>query len=272
MEKAFHVNTPFFNPKDTLECGQVFRYQVGADGSYTVISGDKRCVITESSFGGYDFFTDFGDYFYDYFDFNRDYEALTKALLPLPLMPDAVEAGKGIRILKQQPFETVISFIVSANNHIPRIKGIIERICNALGEEKDGYYAFPTAEAMAKAGRDFYKSIGAGYRDAYLQTTAEMLYKGEVSLAEVAALPTENAKKELCRLMGVGGKVADCILQYGFGRSDVFPTDTWIKKMYAEAFGGEPLSGEKIREKLVGIYGEYSGYAQQYLFYRERNK
>ena len=270
MEKAFSVNTPFFNPKDTLECGQVFRYKKLENGDYQVISKDKICLIKENPSGGFDFYTKDGEYFYNYFDFQTDYQVIYDNLINLPLMKDAIPSGMGIRILKQDSFEALIGFIISANNHIPRIKGIIEKICENLGENMGDFYAFPTPLAMAKAGQEFYKSIGAGYRDRYLAETSRDIARGNFSLEVIATLPTEKAKKELCKLLGVGGKVADCILQYGFGRSDVFPTDTWIKKMYKRAFGENSLSGEEIREKLVGIYGNYSGFAQQYLFYAER--
>lgn len=270
MKKAFNIDTPFFTPEDTLECGQVFRYKKLENNSYQVISKNKICVIKKSPAGGYDFFTEDGDYFYNYFDFNTDYKKIYDNLIDLPLMKEAIPKGKGIRILRQDSFEALICFIISANNHIPRIKGIVEKICENLGENMGDFYAFPTPEAMAGVGQEFYKSIGAGYRDRYLADTASRIADGSFDLNKISNLPTEKAKKELCSLLGVGGKVADCILQYGFARSDVFPTDTWIKKMYKRAFGENNLSGEEIRKRLVDIYGNYSGFAQQYLFYAER--
>jgi len=270
--KGFHIDGEYFDPQDTLECGQVFRYTHNNDGSYTIISTDKKCIIQQSKIGGYDFVTDNPDYFYNYFDFNTDYSKIREKLKDLPLVCDALDYGKGVRILRQDTFETIISFIISANNHIPRIKGIIERLCQGLGENKGDYYAFPTAEKMAAVGQEYYKDLGAGYRDKYLDLTSKAIAMGEVDIDRLNSMSTESARKELCKLMGIGGKVADCILQFGMGRMEVFPTDTWIKKMYAKNYGENDLSGEQIRNYLVSLYGEYSGYAQQYIFYAERAK
>ena len=176
--------------------------------------------------------------------------------------------GQGLRILKQNPFETLISFIISANNHIPRIKSIIERLCFELGEKCDGFYAFPTPQRLAGQTVSFYEKCGLGYRASYIYETANEICNG-FNLERLYDMPSKDAKTQLCALKGVGPKVADCILLFGYGKTDVFPVDTWIKKVYNTYFGAED-NPKIIREKLVEKYGDLSGYAQQYLFYYKR--
>ena len=158
----------------------------------------------------------------------------------------------------------IISFIISANNHIPRIKSIIERICTGLGERRDGYYTFPTLERLASVDFDFYKSLGAGYRDEYLYSTVKDLHDGKLNVTD--DMTTDEVGKELLKLKGVGRKVADCILLFGYGRTDVYPVDTWIKKVALEYYG----VSSKAREYFLNRYKELSGYAQQYIYYYKR--
>ncbi|MCI8728809.1 MAG: DNA-3-methyladenine glycosylase 2 family protein [Clostridia bacterium] len=256
-----------FDAKDILTCGQVFRY-FDNGSHYSVISLDKKCDIVKEG-DKIRLVTDDGEYFNRYFDLDVSYGAVIERLKGLPFMEEATENGKGIRILKQDPFETVVSFIISANNHIPRIKGIIERLCVSLGEKKDGYYAFPTAERLAGVDAKFYSDLGAGYRAEYLARTAADI-AGGFPLDKINELDSESANKKLCTLMGVGPKVADCILLFGYARQDVFPVDTWIKKVYADIFSEGARSPKEIRRALIATYGELSGYAQQYLFYNKR--
>lgn len=180
----------------------------------------------------------------------------------------AIDFGQGIRILQQDPFETLISFIISANNHIPRIKSIIERLSTALGDRCDGFNAFPTAKALSGKDADYYFKAGLGYRAPYIVETARAVKDG-FDLDGLQTLSTDKARKELMTLKGVGPKVADCILLFGFGREDVFPVDTWIKKVYNSYFGHED-NPAKIRKALTDKFGDLSGYAQQYLFFYKR--
>jgi len=255
-----------FDPTHILECGQIFRYVQNADGSYTVYSRDKRCIVQRAE-NGWNILTSDPDYFVYYFDLETDYEEIKRKVSVHPVMADATRFGGGIRILNQDFFEMIISFIISANNHIPRIKAIIERICNTLGKDMGGYHAFPTPEELARADERFFSSIGAGYRARYLENTAKRLI-GE-DLNEWLSLPTEQLNKRLVSLMGVGQKVADCILLFGAGRTDVFPVDTWIKKVYHDYFGTE-TEPNRIRASLLKTFGNTAGYAQQYLFYMKR--
>ncbi len=170
--------------------------------------------------------------------------------------------------MRQDPTEAIFSFIISQNNHIPRIKAIIERICNALGEDMGEYHAFPSVQKLAGAGEDFYASVGAGYRAAYLDKVANTLIDEDIN--EWKELPTPQLRAKLLSLYGVGRKVADCALLFGFSHFDVFPVDTWIKKAFESEY--EKISPEKMSDLLVERYGEYAGFAQQWAFYYKRAK
>jgi N-glycosylase/DNA lyase len=182
------------------------------------------------------------------------------------LLTKAIEFGRGIHILRQDALETVFSFLISQNNHIPRIKGIIERMCVGLGKDMGGYYAFPTLEAMAGAGEDYFSSIGAGYRASYLDRTAKTLL--DRNFDSFKNLNTADLRSALMALHGVGRKVADCILLFGFNRFDVFPVDTWIKKVFEAEYKDVPA--DRLSVMLVDRYGEYAGFVQQWLFYYKR--
>lgn len=260
-------DTRDFDIRQTLDCGQIFRYSKIGENSYEVFSKDKRCVVTQEGVAVIS--SDDAAYWHRFFDLDNDYGAIKNALRDKPFMKDAVEYGGGIRILNQDPFEMLISFIVSANNHIPRIKGILSRMCEGLGEKMDGYYAFPTPEAMAAKDADYYASIGAGYRAEYLSETAKAVADG-FDLSKPCYMDGDAANKYLCTLKGVGPKVADCILLFAYHKSDVFPVDTWIKKVYAD-MTGKDATNKEIRKYLISEYGNLSGYAQQYLFFNKRD-
>ena len=258
--------TPTFSLSQTLNCGQVFRFR--EEGGVTVMhAGCHRAEARETA-DSYVFDCDDADFFKKYLDFDTNYDIIQLKTQDKGLVSAAIEFGKGIHILRQFPEETVFSFLVSQNNHIPRIKGIIERMCNALGRDMGGYRAFPEVGAIADAGEDFFYSIGAGYRAPYLARTAEAL-AGE-DLGEWNRLSTGELRARLTALHGVGRKVADCILLFGFNRFDVFPVDTWIRKVFAPYYGDMPA--EKLSSVLVEKYGEYSGFVQQWLFYCKREE
>lgn len=258
------AKTPYFDVGQTLNCGQVFRYKE-TGGGYDVFALDHRAVIEEKQ-DRYIFDCDDAEFFKKYFDFDTDYGFIQSKVSDKGLLSSAIEFGRGIHILRQDPMETVFSFLISQNNHIPRIKGIIERMCTGLGKDMGGYYAFPTLDALAQAGEEYYVSIGAGYRASYLDRTAKRLLNTDTSA--FADLDTADLRSALMAFHGVGRKVADCILLFGFNRFDVFPVDTWIKKVFEEEYPGVPA--EKLSALLVKRYGEYAGFVQQWLFYYKR--
>lgn len=259
-------NREDFDVRQTLDCGQIFRYSQIGENVYEVHSLDKRCIAEQGE--SVVIKSDDPDYWYRFFDLDNDYGAIKRALSDKPMMRESIDSGGGIRILNQDPFEMLMSFIVSANNHIPRIKGILARICEGLGEKKDGYYAFPTPQAMAAKNADYYAALGAGYRAPYLSETARAVADG-FDLEKPRYMSGDEANRYLCSLKGVGPKVADCILLFAYHKSDVFPVDTWIKKVYRDMTGKDG-SGKEIRKYLVSLYGNLSGYAQQYLFFGKR--
>ncbi len=270
--KKFDYDATYFNPLHTLGCGQIFRFYPDG-GGYTVFSADKMCRV-ESDGVKTVVESDDCDYFYGFFDLDRDYSAIVENAKSygIPLLTRSAEKYRGLRLLNQNREEMIFSFIISQNNNIPRIKGIISRICDGLGEERTAgginYRAFPTAQAIASAPAGFLKGAGAGYRDVYLTGTAEKLVTCGVESFE--NLSAEELRAKLMSFKGIGGKVADCISLFGFSKRNSFPVDTWIEKAYREDMEGTLKDRNKISAYLSGLFGENSGYIQQYLFYGKR--
>lgn len=274
MEKL-SFNQDFFNVKDTLSCGQVFRFYPYKSG-YKIISAD-RCAYVYND-GGYAVIEcekQDEEYFSEYFDLTRDYAKIYSAAKDFGgVLSCSAEAGKGIRILRQNKTETLFSFMISQNNNIPRIKNTIEKLCAALGEAKEfcgeTFYGFPSVSAMANADLEFYKSIGLGYRAEYVLSLAKKIDAG-YNVEALSDLETPLLKRELLSIYGVGEKVCDCVLFFGFGKTDSFPVDTWLEKVYKEDFCGEIKDRKKISSYFTGLFKENSGFFQQYLFHYKRN-
>ena len=269
-------NSEYFNVKDTLECGQVFRFVPYKKG-YKVFSVDKCCYFyNQDSLAIIECLSSDKEYFENYFDLKRDYSKIYGFALKenIDILSKSATLGKGIRILNQNPVETLFSFIVSQNNNIPRIKGIIEKLCLSLGEKRsqfcDTYYTFPTIEKIAQQDIEFFKSVGLGYRAEYIKRLATDIFSG-LDVLNFNSLDTSSLKKQLLTIHGVGPKVADCVLLFGFHRSDSFPVDTWIEKVYRENFNGTLTDREKITCYFTEKFKENAGYFQQYLFYYKRS-
>jgi len=262
--KIIIEDTSNFNIAHILDCGQVFRY-LNCGDCYTLYAKNHKCLLQNENdcviINSKDI-----DFFIEYFDLDRDYTKIKANLEKYEYLDDALKYGSGIRILNQDPIEMIISFIISANNNIPRIKLIIEKLCKELGEYIDGYYAFPKLEALAKAEVSLYKEIGAGYRAEYISTTSKMLFDS-FDIDSIKLMDTKLARAELMKLKGVGSKVADCILLFGYHKTDLFPMDTWSIKLYNQL--GMPKNNDikVMSNNLVAHYGTLSGYAQQYLYY-----
>ncbi len=255
-----------FNIDDILLCGQIFSFNK-VDYGYDVYSLDKYAKVVEEE-NGYRIITNDSAYFENFFDLKTDYSLIKKELKKYPLLSEPIKFGGGIRILKQDLFETLISFIVSANNNIKRIQLILNRMREKLGKDMGGFYAFPTQEELLKVDEKFFKEIGAGYRAGYIYKVVRQV--DEKMLKDWNNLSTTELRKKLIALSGVGPKVADCVLLFGYGRKDVFPVDTWIAKMFNKYYA--PLENrEEIRRRLINEFGNLAGYAQQYLFYFMRS-
>ena len=256
-----------FDIKQTLECGQVFRYKVQEFG-YTVYSLKHKADIYCQN-DVVKIFTKDKKYFINYFDFLTNYDKIKTRLGAYPILESSLNFGNGIRILHNSPLEMVIQFIISQNNNIPRIKTIIEKICESYGERIDDYYAFPTIEQLKSIPLEFFTSIKCGYRDKYLFESIAMI-DTVVDLAAIEKMTTSEARNELMKLKGVGRKVADCILLFGYYRTDVFPTDTWVVQAYNKLYNEKSTNAIAIADFFAEMFGDLSGYAQQYLYYQMR--
>lgn len=266
-----------FNIKDTLECGQVFRFRKFKDG-YLVFSQDKACY--SYTFGDKTYIEcdeKDKDYFYNYFDLSRDYSKIVESAKNqgVEILSLSAKLGKGIRILKQDVTETLFSFIISQNNNIPRIKNSLEKICQNLGENKEFmgevYYTFPTNQKLAGKPLEFYKEMGLGYRAVYIKTLAQDIVDARIDLSSLNGLSTNMLKNALTGIYGVGPKVADCVSLFGFNRTDSFPVDTWIAKVYEQDFNGTLKDRKKMADWFTLKFGNNAGYFQQYLFYYKRS-
>ena len=266
-DKILINNALDFNITEILECGQIFSFKKIDYNKYFVISMEKTATVI---YEGYNTIikTDYVDYFYNFFDLNTNYDAINKNIDRFyPEMKHYKEKGKGIRILKQDSFQTIISFIVSANNNIKRIKNILFKISDRFGSRigQTNSYTFPTLKQLSVATIEDFANLGTGYRANYLVETIKKLQTEEFNIENLKKMPTAELKQKLIKLNGVGPKVADCIMLFGFSRTDVFPVDTWIRKFYY-MFEDKKLSDEKISAYFVNKFGDLSGYIQQYVY------
>ncbi|CCQ94581.1 8-oxoguanine DNA glycosylase [[Clostridium] ultunense Esp] len=268
-----------FEPKHIFECGQAFRWHVEEDDSYTAIHKSK--VINVKRDGKDIIFSntnmeDFENIWYDYFDLGRDYGEIKKELSKDPILNEAIKFGEGIRILNQEPYETTISFIISANNQIPRIKRSIELISQKYGESIGSYngkeyFSFPSSEILASIDeKELEDNCKVGYRAKYIVNTSKMIKNKEIDLDKLFQLPTETAKEILMRLPGVGPKVSNCILLFSLNKNEAFPVDVWVKRIMESLYFKENTSTKKISAYAEENFGSLGGFAQQYLFYYAR--
>lgn len=288
MEEQKYIikNQNSFELKDIFECGQCFRWNEQEDGSYTGVI--KNGIINVKKEDETITFTGICDknieeVVNEYFDLKRDYEKIKEQLGNLDeYLKTSIQYGKGIRILNQDLWETIISFIISANNNIPRIKGIIERISQKYGNEIEWngkkYYTFPTYEQLKDVTIQEYRNLGLGFRDIRLYETTQMILNKEVDLEKLKNNPnTQEVRNELLRLSGVGPKVADCILLFSdLKRFDVFPIDVWVRRVMNDLYIKEDdetkVSKVKIEKLAEEKFGDLKGLAQQYLFYWRREQ
>lgn len=275
MEKIV-ISGEFFNVHDTLSCGQIFRFKPYLQG-YKVFSKDKCAYVYND--GEFAIITcEKGDvsYFKNFFDLQKDYSKIFNMALNSnsQILRRSSILAKGIRILNQDATETLFSFMISQNNNIPRIKKSIEGICENYGEKKiflgEEYYTFPNFKMLVNANENALTKLGLGYRAKYIISLIKKLNDG-YDLDRLRGLATEQLKGELTKIYGVGPKVADCVSFFGFNKTDSFPVDTWIEKVYLEDFNGDLTSREKMAKYFVEMYGKNAGYFQQYLFYYKRS-
>ena len=277
-------NQKSFELEHIFECGQCFRRNKQEDGSYTgVFKGNVlnvRKVDNEITFRGMvnGKIENVVEY---YFDLDRNYEEIKNELSKIDqYLENSINYGYGIRILNQDLWETIISFIISANNNIPRIKGIIERISQKYGKEIEWegkkYYAFPSAEEMKDATIEDFRKLGLGFRDKRIYETIHLVLDKKVNLDEMYEKETKEVREELLTLSGVGPKVADCILLFStLKRFDVFPIDVWVRRVMNELYIKNEDENKVSKKEIMNIadekFGSLEGLAQQYLFYWKRD-
>lgn len=251
--------------RNTLLCGQAFRWKETEEGTF-VGTVKKNTLVVEQKDEEIIFRnTDEGTFlnlWVPYFDLERNYRAITDGFRSDKYISAALDEFYGIRILHQEPWEALCSFIISQNNNIPRICGIIDRLCEGFGTKTDkDEFSFPDAEIMSRLTEADLSVLRAGFRNKYLIDAAQKVASGEISLDAIYEMPIEDARTELMKIKGVGPKVAECTLLYGFGRLEAFPIDVWVKRIMAEMYSdGLPKCTEN-----------YEGIAQQYLFHWRRN-
>lgn len=265
-----------FDLKQTFTCGQCFRWDEAPDGTFIGVYAGHALRIGQQGDTVTLYDTTLEDYhaiWRKYFDLDNDYCGIQAKLSRDAVLRRAIGAGRGIRLLAQEPFETLISFIISANNNIPRIKGIIARLCEAYGMpipfEGGTRFAFPCAQTLAALSREELSPLRAGFRDKYIIDAAQKVASGAVNLTAIDTMEYDAAKYELKKIKGIGDKVADCVLLFGFGKHNAFPVDVWMRRVldYYYPDGAHRMDAAAFARER---FGALAGYAQQYLFYYAR--
>lgn len=248
----------------TLDCGQAFRFSE-SDGVWRGVAMGRALSLTQEG-NKITLFDvneeEFNSLWRGYFDLDRDYEMIKSSVSSNEILKKATDFSDGIHILRQEPWEAVCSFIISANNNIPRIKGIISRLCENFGFKiADGLFTFPSAERIAALALDDLAVIKSGFRAKYILDAAQKFSSNQIDVEALYTLPIDEARNTLMTIKGIGPKVADCALLFGWGRVECFPVDVWIRRAMNHFFGENGLPSEAV---------EYAGIVQQYLFYWAR--
>lgn len=255
-----------FSPDKTFNCGQAFRFDEALDGWQGIVGRDVVIFPKNQPLGKIEYYSVNGTDLSDFLDLNTRYADINHTFDIFPeevsgIIENAVEISSGLRILKQNFFETLISFIISQNNNIPRIKKNVAAISCRYGERipNSSFYAFPTPEALLEAGEDGLNDCRLGFRTKYILDACRRVISGEISEEKLQELNDADAKNLLMTIHGVGPKVASCVLLYGAHRLSEVPVDVWMKKVFLKYFNKEAAD-----------LGEFGGILQQYLFFRER--
>lgn len=284
-QKMILKNIDSFEPKDIFTCGQCFRWNEQPDGSYEGIFGEnilqvkkqEQNIIIEGLCQN-----DIKQTVEEYFDLKRDYSKIKEKLAKIDTnMKTSIQYGQGIRLLNQDLWETILSFIISANNNIPRIKGIIERLAKNYGTpitwKEKTYDTFPTPKQLEKVTIQEFRNLGLGFRDKRIYETVQMITNKKINLEKIKQNPnTLEVREQLLTLPGVGPKVADCILLFSsLKRLEVFPIDVWVRRvmndLYIKNKEETKVSTKQIEQIATRKFGDLAGLAQQYLFYWRRS-
>jgi len=267
-----------FDLKATITCGQIFRFIIEEDGSYTVIIKDRvinlkekeNYILVESSKED-----NLKEIIYDYFDLGRDYDLIEKNILECDKkLEEALIFSRGLKMIHQDPFETIIAYIISQNNRVPSIANALNLISLNYGEKvifKDKeYYLFPGIEKLKTLTISDFRNCKVGFRDKYLYEIMRSIENNLLDINSIYNMNSEDALNFLVSFKGIGNKVASCILLFAYQKFDVYPIDTWVKKFMKEDYN---IEGEqKIKQFTLTTYKQYSGLAIQYMFNYKRNK
>lgn len=274
------IKVDCFNLKYTLECGQCFRWKY-VDGYYIGVIKDRVIKIKQDANYLYvksNNMNDLEKVVKDYFELDKDYESVEKRIVKVDdYVKEAIKNTSGLRHLNQDFFETIISYIISANNNIPRISKSVNEISRRYGDkiefEGKEYYLFPTPKQLENVSVEDYRSCGVGFRDKYIYDTVKRINSKQIDLDKMQHMETAPLRKELLNLMGVGPKVADCILLFSCNREEVFPIDVWVERVMEKLyFNEQTTTKKKILEYANLHFGEDAGIIQQHLFYNIREK
>ncbi|MCD5409698.1 MAG: hypothetical protein LRZ87_02900 [Methanocellales archaeon] len=267
--KTYQIPVPTFDLDHTLRCGQVFRWRESKDGWIDIVIKAKQegdVLIVKSNLDMEDVMS--------YFRLSDDLDDIYKHISKDEVMNEAIARYRGMRLIRQEPWECLISYLCSINNRIPQIERMIQNLSTYFGEEIcDGFYSFPSPERLAEATRSELEKCKLGFRVDWILGIAKKVCDGELILNQLRNLDYQNAKEMLMKIDGVGHKVADCVLLYSLDKLEAFPVDVHIRRLtQREYFQNQEVSDEIIREWAKGYFGDYAGYAQQYLFYYERSR
>ena len=266
-----------FNIEQTLECGQCFRFFKTGELSYLVIAFGRVVNISQTGDAvtfSHTTASDFEDIWVKYFDLENNYAEIKERLCERDsVMQEAVAFADGIRILNQDPVECLITFIISQNKQIPHIKQIVNQMSAEHGEKIGEHFAFPTAEKLSTCTTEHFTRIKAGFRAKYIYDAVQKIASRAINFEDLNLMNTKDVKEALMTIKGVGPKVADCTMLFSFGRWEVFPIDVWVKRVMSNLYlGGKDVPLKDIHEFAEDKFGEYAGYAQQYLFHYARAK
>lgn len=260
-----------FNIQQIAESGECFRWNKISENKYMGVILGGVCVVEQNQ-DEVSFESNLPDEIIKhYFDLSRDYSKVKDFYRNDVVLAKAIKYGEGIRILNQEKFETLISFIISANNNIPRIKKSVEKISEKYGKKIEykgsTYFAFPTPEELNRATEEELRECGVGFRDKYIKEATKMVLENHIDLEKISDLPTSECKRELIKIKGVGSKVADCVMLFSMGKADAFPVDVWIKRIMENLYIKNESTLKEIEKYSREKFGEYAGIAQQYLFF-----
>ena len=270
------IKSPFFDLKCTLECGQAFRWKKDNDWYYRVIDNQLILIKQVDNYLIFNSNENCENILMNYFRFDDNLKKIYSEISKDSLMKCIIKKFHGLRLIRQEPFECLISYICSANNNIPNINRIIDNICKTFGNTVEfGLYkefSFPKPRILANASLNQLKKCGLGFRAKYVKMVSKLITDRKLKLEELKNVEYYKAKQKITELPGVGNKIADCVLLFSFDRLEAFPVDVWIRRALTKNyFNNRKVSDDKIRDFAENYFGKYAGYANQYLFYYARN-